>query len=270
MHKRFAFITAFIYLAIPLFLHAGAFLQKKGETFLSFQFYKYKTAQFFNMDRQKQPSNNLFDKNEWNLYVEHGITEKDTLAAKAMYARIFESVNPNSEGFEDFELSWRHLLCKKGQKIFSFQFLTVIPSGGSFQPSLHYDRFAFEPMLLASKSFERPKKHYGFLDAGLSYRFYAGFPSDQIRGFMSVGYDIFTFFQLIGSTFLEYGVFNGHPINNINNILFNADYRLLKMDLTGRLKLYDKFSLVFGYYKHVWGQNVGTGGGVHAGIWADF
>lgn len=250
-------------------LCGGAFVQEKGKGFTSLELYHYQTAAFWNVHGKRQPSNNKFVKNELNSFTEYGITSEDTLTAKAMYADIKETVNPDERGFEDFEFGWKHLLCKKDDHRFSMYTIVIIPSGPSDKPSLRYGRLGGQFDLLYSRSFKW-KERYGFFDFGLGYRVYSGYPSDQIRGATALGYDLTKHIQIIGSSWLEYGVFNGRSFTTTNNILLNANYRLLKADITARYRFSKKVSGVIGYYRHVWGENVGTGGSIHGGLWIDF
>lgn len=110
----------------------------------------------------------------------------------------------------------------------------------------------------------------GWYDLRLGYRTYTGFPSDQLRTSAAVGWLLGTYCQLIASTELDYGFFNGRASRSRNNLAFNANYRLLKGQVECAFRLMRCLSGSIGAFRHLWGRNVGTGGGFFGGVWLDF
>lgn len=251
-------------------LHAGAWVREKGKGFTAIEFTTYETASYWTRAGHRKGSNNKFKKLEYTSYWEYGITRKDTLIGKIWYANITESVNPPTNGFEDFELGWRRHLRKRGNTIYAAQLTTIIPAGPQNKPALRYSCFAAQLDIMLGRSFKFAGSD-GFFDAALGYRMYHGFPSDQVRAHTILGYDLSKKVQVIGALFLEYGVFNGTPkMFNDTQVLTDPNYRLFKMELYGRYRFNKKFSLIAGFYHFLWGQNVGTNGGFKSALWIDF
>lgn len=250
-------------------LSGEAFVQKKGKSFLAVEYWTYRTSHFWDRSGVIKPAGQVFDKKEINTYFEHGMTDKDTIVVKALYDWIDESKKGKTIGFEDFEVAWKRALWRDDTQIVSSQLWLIIPSGPDNKPALRYGVFGTELDLLYGLTFKF-KENYGFLDLGAGYRWYFGYPSDQIRAHINLGFDLTKKWQLILSTYLEYGVFNGTPQVNESIIFNDPNYRLLKGYITLRYRLSKNTSLTLGAYNHLWGQNTGTGGGYRGGVWIDF
>lgn len=255
---------------IPVGLFAGAFVQDKGKSFLSLQFWTYNTRSYWDRNGNKRNAHNHFVKREINTYYEYGLTNKTTFVAKVLYDWIWQTVTPRkTTGFEDPEFGLRHLVWKNKKRLLSIEGTLIIPSGPDNKPALRYGCFGAQATILYAGNFKY-KDHYGFYVGEIGYRWYRGYPSDQIRANLGVGYDFTKRFQLIAAYFLEYGVFNGTPQVNFNIITLDPNYRLLKGTLTAVYRFSPKTSLTLGYYRHVWGQNTGTGQGFYGGLWLKF
>ena len=109
---------------------------------------------------------------------------------------------------------------------------------------------------------------WGYLEyiLGAGYRVYSGFPSDQIRAYLDLFYNYGSrkwYLWLQGK--LEYGVFNGKRKEHFNQILFNPNYRLFKGAIRFVGFVTPSLYIEGGYFQHLWGENVGTGGGALVG-----
>lgn len=268
-----SYITHLLFILhfVPSYLIGSAWVQPEGQAFVAYEYFTYKTAQYYSIGGTITPSNNLFDKKENNLYMEYGLTETNTLSAKFLWANIYQTVEGKTVGFEDMEFGWRHQVKKTGDHVFSLQFTGIIPGGPPDKPVLRYAKYAGQLDFMYGRSF-KIHDHYGFFNTEIGYRVYQGYPSDQVRGIVSAGFNITQKLQLLSALYLEYGIWNGTPINFADNfnVLQNPNYRLLKWDITARWRICKKYSLVFGWYRDIWGRNVGSNGGVHGGIWAEF
>ncbi len=259
-----------LFFFLPIYLFSGAWIQDQGKSFLSAQFWTYNTRSYWDRDGKKRNAHNHFVKRQINTYYEYGLTKDITFVSKALYDWIWQTVDPRkTTGFEDPEVGLRKLLWKNERRLISVEGTLIYPSGGANKPVLRYGVFGFQGTLLYAGNFKINKKD-GFYAAELGYRWYRGYPSDQIRANAAVGYDFTKRIQVIVAYFLEYGVFNGHAIMNSDVIVNDPNYRLLKGTITGVYRLSQKTSLTFGYYRHVWGQNVGTGQGFYGGLWLKF
>lgn len=250
-------------------LFSTAFMRKEGEFFVSTEYWTYQTSRYWNKEGRKLPAHNKFVKKQFNYYMEYGVTPKDTITGKAMYDWISQTAHPYERGFEDFELTWRHQLKKTDDYIYSGEMLIIVPAGPNNKPAIRYGRGAIQLSLLHGRTFKLFEK-YGFMDMGLGYRLYQGFPSDQVRGFWAIGYDFLKSFQAITLLTAEIGVFNGKQQVDFNIITQDPNYRLLKLHFVGRWRWNENISSTIGYYRHIWGQNTGTGGGWIAGFWFEW
>ncbi len=258
----------------PSFSHAAAWVQEKGKSFFSLQLYYYQTEDAFDSDGNKEKRGGVFRKTEINPYLEYGLTDNDTLVANLFYDWLYDGEpepSENNHGLADIELGWRRLLFKTDPHVITFQALSIIPTGYDLQdsPRLGYDRFGLEGSLSYGRYFKWFEK-YGFLDTSLGLRTYFGYPSEQIRSSVYIGYDLLASLQIIGSGELHYGLNNGSEKQIAPNIIAQPNYRLLKATLMLRYRLTPKYSIVGAAYKHAWGQDTGAGGGVYGGLWINF
>lgn len=184
------------------------------------------------------------------------------------YSTANESINAKAKSLEDLELGWKWLLCNGKTSAFTSQFTVIIPTGKE-RCSIRYGKLGGEWDLLYSNIFNF-LQHFGWYDLLLGYRFYHDGPSDQIRASIALGYDIKPYASVIAMTKLDYGVLNGRKNFHRNNITLDPNYRLLEMQIECVVDLSPNASLTFGFFKHVWGENVGTGGGFFGGAWFIF
>jgi hypothetical protein len=273
--KLHAITVFFLFLLIyPVSVNAGAWVQKKGEVFLSLQAYYYQTDHVFNSGGNSKKRDGTFWKKEINSYFEYGLTNRDTLVANIFYDWLYDgqpSPSEKNQGLADIEAGWRRLLFKENDYLVSFQALSVIPSGYDLEdvPQLGYDRFGLEGRILYGANYKFMKKS-GFFDISFGYRKYFGYPSDQLRSTAYIGYGIISPFQILGSYDFHFGLDNGSEKQIDTNILIQPNYSLLKLTLALKYKINPRYSIVASAYKHAWGQDTGAGGGFYASFWFNF
>lgn len=232
------------------------------------RFTYYKTDHFWNRDGDRVKSFNNFKQYKGDLCLAFGVTDRDTLHLQGTYARIDEAANGSMTGFGDTELSWKHFLGRRWNHYWTGRVQAIIPSGGR-KFSLRYGRWGGEFDLFMKRElcfYGRPL----WYNLGAGYRLYKGYPSDQVRGFFEAGYRPLDYFSILVDGKLDYGVFNGTKNDPPNLILYNADYRLLKGRLYGVLRVHRCAYLYAGGFSHLWGRNVGTGGGFFVGSYLSF
>ncbi len=241
----------------------GQPIQNKGDLFISGGGYAYNTSHFWNKHGKRLPAFNDFHKRTYSVLAEYGLTAKDTIGLQDAYGHIKESLNSNTMGFADAELSWKHLFHQCGPDQFIAKIAAIIPVAHIYKPGLRYGRFGVEIDCIYLHRFAY-RERCGWCQAQLGYRYYQGFPSDQIVVDCSAGYHLFPCFQLVVDGCLEYGTFNGKFHVSKNMILFDPNFRLFKLEIQGILRVYRALHASIGYYRHMWGNNVGTGGGAFA------
>lgn len=261
MALSFIFSIILIILYIPCTLMGCSLVEDKGQFFFSGAYSTYHTNHFWNKNGHKLPSHNNYQEQSAHIYAEYGLTDLDTVGIKGIYSRIEESVNGRTFGFGDFEANWKHLLCKSDTDSVAFQVIFIIPSETTYVPNLRYGEWGGQFSFLYLKNFQVCQRE-GWFETRIGYRVYHGFPSDQARADINLGYQFFSRFEVIASGCLDYGVFNGHHHVNHNVILYNPNYRLLKAEIQGIYTLSNFASISFGYFEHLWGNNVGAGGGL--------
>lgn len=244
--------------------HTTAFIGQAGEIDALFSYSHYETDHFWNKHGKQLPSHNHFRRQAYTLYAEYAIRCEDSITFDGGYDVIRECMNGPTLGLEDFELGWKHMIYSTDTAALTTQIIALVP-GGVKRSSLRYGRPGFQAGLLYSDQYS-----FGWYDFGLGYRYYQGFPSDQIVGDAALGVDISSCLQFIAALQLEYGLFNGQSRKNFNNIVFNPNYRLLNGQIECDYRLMQHVTLVAGGFKHLWGNNVGSGGGFFGGAWIDF
>lgn len=181
-------------------------------------------------------------------------------------------LNGNKFGWNDLEIGLKHLINGGTDSALTFQFIGIIPFK-KHKPLITYGRWGAEAGLLYSRFFWDCIAWY---DLGLAYRWYQGFPSDQIRGNASLGFNFGPFlgalWSLIGSSFLEWGVYNGKDGFAKNHILLNPNYRLIKVQGECRFSplIFPNLTVTLGGFTHVWERQISIGSGFVGGVWLDF
>lgn len=244
--------------------HTTAFIGQPGEVDILISYSHYNVNRFWNRYGNLLPRHNHFFRQAGTLYAEYAIRCEDSVTLDGGYDFIREKLDGNTFGFEDMELGWKHQVYATETAALTTQLIALIP-GGAKRCSLRYGKPGLQAGLLFSDQYSR-----GWYDLNLAYRFYQGFPSDQIVAEGAIGYDVLACLQFIASIQLEYGICNGRSDKNFNNIVFNPNYRLLNGQLELNYRLMQHVTLVAGGFQHLWGRNVGSGGGFFGGSWIDF
>ena len=234
------------------------------EAAIDFYALTYETQHFWNKNGKLKPSHNHFKKWELGLCAECSPTAYDLIGIKAYYDRIEETMDGNICGFGDFEVGWVHRICPKSFPEFWGRMLVIIPAGKE-KASLRYGRLGVEADLFYSTAFSLFNYPIGSL-WGIGYRAYYGYPSDQVRFYCDLTGCFCSTWHWLCQTHFECGVFNGKRQENFNQILYNPNYRLLKIQITLSKYLTDWSYFTGGYFQHLWGENVGNRGGFIGGF----
>lgn len=267
-------LLIFIFTSLTLYAipeephHTTAFIAPPGTIDNLFTYSTYCTDSFWNKYRKKLPTYNHFNQESYLLYTEYAVNCCNSVAINGGYSMVKESLNGNSRAVEDFELSWKHLLTGSKESALTSQIIGIIPVGDK-KSSIRYGQSGLQIGILYSHIFDL-WNHFTWIDVELGYRYYRGFPSDQIRSSLALGYVINSYIQVIAGSQLEYGLFNGKSECNLNNVVFHPNYRLLNTQIECVIKIFSHAAISLGAYRHVWGQNVGCGGGYYGGLWVFF
>lgn len=248
--------------------HDTAFIGPPSTFYGLSYFSYYKTDHFWNKHGKKLPTFNKFNRKTYRVDMEYDINCHHAVFIKGGYTMVDEELNGRSRGIEDPEASWQTLLYGNDYSAFSGKATAIIPVGPK-KSCIRYGKFGGEIKLLYSRMFEF-LQHGWWYDLGLAYRMYSGFPSDQIRADASLGCSLTPYLWVISITRFDYGLFNGDGSANRNNICFNPNYRLLETQVEGILEVYQHILLTIGGFFHLWGENIGAGGGFYSGAWIIF
>lgn len=235
----------------------------------AFTYQTYDTTHFWDRHGHRRDSYNNFKCQEWILYSELGLTSKDTIGAQFIFAHNEDCMSGNITGLEDIELTWKRLVFQRGPHHIATQVTAILPVEADFTPTLRYGRFGGELAAIYYNGFTLNSLP-GWYDFKLGYRFYQGFPSDQIRTHFRIGYALGSYFQIFAGTFLDYGIFNGHSHLSSSIFAFFPNYRLWTAEIQAVLCICNHVYFSLGYCQHLWGANVATGGGVFASAAIDF
>ncbi len=256
-----------LYAVEPLILDEK-FIRDKGELSLVEAGGEYSTDHFWNKHGKKLPTFNDFKQTKISFSAEYGLTPKDTLGAYVFYVQNADRLNGKKRGVGDLELNWKRFLGCCGPYLFAMRILGIFPVGAK-KRSVSYGEYGAEIDLHCQRSFSFFDR-CGWYELLAGYRFYKGAPSDQIRADAVVGYQLLSRLRIISGLYLEYGIFNGSKKFQGPVILLNNNYRLLKAQVQAVITIKPFLSGAVGYFQHIWGCNVGTGGGYFGAIWVDF
>jgi len=261
--KRLALVLLF--LALSLDALGGPWGREKGEFFLAPQAYYYTADKYWNRHGSKKEIGCTFKKWEYATYGEYGLDDETTITFRIPYIRI-ECGGSSESGLGDIEAGVIRRLRSWDSSVLSFQLLSVIPTGYSIDKDLRlgYGRFGIEPSLL----FGFGQESY-FLEGGVGYRYYFGYPSDQIRGYGRAGLKG-NGWMLIDTLDVQWGLNNGDTKRVGRNITVEPYYRLVQNDIDLVVNLFDGLSLSVGFVKALWGRNTGDGKNFYAQLWFRF
>lgn len=240
-----------------------AYVQEKGEITILTAYWRQDTNHFFNRYGHKIHAENDYEFEEWNLYVAYGLTSKDTFSMKGAWARAEETLDGKKFGFEEIELSFKHCFGKRHSLLFSTELTAIMPLDRERKPAIQYGEYGFEINFLASMC-----THWGsFLtqtDTRIGYRYYHGFPGDQIRTDYTFSLFPIKCLKVAGNLHLEYGLYDGNgSVKRWSCSFFrgNPHYKLLQGEVRVTLAVIRQMELTVGYHRHFWGRNIATGGG---------
>ncbi|MCS7262752.1 MAG: hypothetical protein NZ560_04990 [Aquificaceae bacterium] len=244
---------------------ASAFVKSEGELFLSPSFYYYRASKFYDREGNRRDIGCKFTKREVQLYGEYGLTEKTTLTFKLPYAQL-ECGADRTSRLGDLEVGFvRNLRRDKSSSLSTYGTL-LVPTGYSIQDNLRlgYGRLGAEGGLLYGLSGKG-----GFFDSGLGYRYYFGYPSSHVRGYLSGAYSLASNLQLYSMLDAQIGLGDGKTKRVGRNLVLEPDYKLLQAYVGPRLIL-GSASVLVGYQRVLWGRKTGDGSGFFMSLWYGF
>lgn len=248
--------------------HTTGFIDEAGGSRTLLSYSSYSTSHFWNKHGKRLPTFNHFKRHSILLYSEYALNGCNSVFVNGGYSWVQEKLHKDSCSFEDLELGYKHLLAEVGEGVLTLQLTGIVPVGEK-KAAIRYGRWGLEGGLLYSRCFDVCEKS-GWYDLGAFYRYYSGFPSDQVRGYAACGLELFPCLGVIGSAYLDYGVDNGNSHERCGNEALCPNYRLFKGQIECYWDVFEHVRATIGAYHHFWGRNVGAGGGFVGGIWIVF
>lgn len=255
-------------LAVPLIIHAvmphheTAFLAEQGSIDFLANYSSYNTDRFWNRKGKSLRAYDTLKSHEGQAYIEWAVLKRDSFFAEAAYVQVKESYTGETKKWRDSEAGWKHAWVEWEDSALSSELRVIIPMGDRKHP-VRYGEWGAQASLLYSRLFSR-----GWVDSLLGYRYYNGAPSDQLRAMGALGINVASWLQAIGTVELEYGLSLHENHFDRHLIALNPTYRLLRLKGEIVLAPFSNYlAITAGYYRHVWGQRVGEGGGFYVGSW---
>ncbi|GAB6065674.1 hypothetical protein JCM9492_07660 [Aquifex pyrophilus] len=254
----------FVLLMVFSLTFGSSWVREKGELFTAITGRYYTADKYFDEDGDKKPIGCTFKKRELELYGEYGLTPKTTLTFKLPYQEL-ECGSSKTTGVADLELGFiRNLKSERGS--LSLYGVAIIPTGYSIKDDLRlgYGRVGLEGGILYGRGFS-----WGFVDSGIGYRYYFGYPSSQVRAYILGGYDVLRELQIIFLLDAQIGLGDGDKKRVGKNITLEPDYKLIQIYAGPRLR-FGTFSINVGFQRVIFGRKTGDGTGYYIGLWKSF
>ncbi len=268
-------IAVSVLLSSPASSQAGAWTQPKGEGLAVLAYYFYTTDEQFGdgWKREDFGFDGRFTKNEWNLYVEYGLTDGVTLIGNFFLDGLaFENEfgRDTNFGLADQEIGLRYRLSEKIPQ--ALQLMVKIPGPydvndspalGNGQTDVELDYFIGHPFPFGSR--------WGFVDVGVGYRLRTAEPADELRWYFTGGIELTDWLDVY---FLEasgiHGLGNDTPQSVGDNILLTTDFDLIKVGASALVEPITDWIIQAGPYWQIAGRATGAGGGFKVAVWREF
>ena len=234
------------------------------DSYVGGQYLYYATNNLWTSHGTNLPAHNEFMRHDAKLYGGCDINLQSCVWAQGGFDSVRQQVNPNRTGFEDFNLGAYRAFYDNQTTSYGCGLQMDIP-GGEPRAALRYGAWMGEFYVNYQSFFK--SAHYSF---DLGYRVYSKHVSDGLRAAIRVDWPFTHRIQLTAQGDLDFAFFNGKKNFYDNKMAFNPNTRLFKAKVIGVYRLTKMFYLNAGYFKHIWGQNVGTGGGVFGGAFWNY
>jgi hypothetical protein len=234
------------------------------DSYLGAQLSYYSTNNLWTNSGTHLPAHNEFMSHDAEAYGGFDFNLESCIWAQAGYSSVKQQVNPDRTGLDDFNLGVYRALYQDNDSSYGFGLQMNVP-GGEPRPALRYGAWMGEFYVNYQNYIKCA--HYSI---DLGYRVYSKNVSDAIRAAFRLDWTFTRRIQITAQGDLDYALFNGKRRFYDNRIAFNPNTRLLKAKILGVYQLTKTIYLNAGYFKHVWGQNVGSGAGVFGGAFWNY
>ncbi len=251
-------------------LDAGTYFRESGNTFITAGVTFARTASFWSTSGDKESWNNKYDKDIYNLYVEHDVTDRDTLVGQVVVTDVQDTLSGAAACLDEVEIGWQRALyrtAESGHEV-AVRLLSVIPGGGLDHPHSRLGRWGGELGIAYSSAYSC--KSFPLATTALvAYRWYADYPADQLRCTWRQGIELLEWLQVQSLVDFQYGLANGSKATARGRPVL-GQWRFARIWGLARIRLNHHLSLVSGYFNNVWAENYYGGGGWTATLWSEF
>lgn len=220
---------------------------------------RYTTSSFWNSTGHRRPAFGQFTLHSAKLSFCYCLPQgHHHLFSQATWSAIHETLNGKKKGWEELIGGWQGLIYQRPRYNFSAQALLIIP-GGKYVPALRYGRWGAQGSLLCHHNiFSQTVSGWALL----GYRYYVGFPSDQLRARYTLTFSPCSKMQWGGYALTEYGLGDSRRQLPASFIRYHPNYRLVKAGTFYLYRPISQLAVAINCYSHVWGENVGRGWGL--------
>ena len=222
--------------------------------------FRYTTDHFWNRKGNLRPAHNHLDFTGANIWLFGSFGSNWQLNLTTAWQNARESLNGTSRGLADIELSGTTYLRPLGCGDLFAQGVVVLPSGRA-KEMIRYGCWGVELGLLYRYSLRMCR-----IETSLGFRGYGGDPSDLVRGVVRAHFWPERQVSLSVAAELDYGLFNGKKGKHPNALLYNNNYRLLRVEGLLNYNFWRGCCLNGGGFYHLWGENIGNCGGFFGGV----
>ena len=278
-----------ILLATSRLAYGGAWTQPKGNGLLILNHGYYRASEFIN-NAGKTQSQALYQKAEWNPYIEYGLTDRLTIGANLFLQYIRQQTtrsftfqpdpfttivttfkgNQNNVGIGDSEFFARYRLYQKDGFVLSVEPMYKLPSLWSYMPVPDIGNSNPEAALTLSGGYGF--KAYGqnhFVNVDTGYRYRSGREKDQTRIAATLGISLDPNWMVMPQVFVTHRTGTSSARTAFTENASN-DYNLTKLQLSAIYKHWDETSIQVGGFIHADARNTSTGGGLFVALWRNF
>jgi len=251
---------------------AAAMPETKGQWFLAPQVSYYSTSRYWDINGVGRPLGSYapFIKRELSLYGEYGLTANTTLTFNTAYD-VLTQPSPagplQGSGFTQFDIGLIHALLRDQHYALSLYGWALLPNGRAPDSQgllVGYDRAGVEGGILAGAYYDS-----GYVDAGVGYRWYFGYPSNQIRAYVNGGLTFAPGWQILGGLSGTFGT-NRNATFSVGSIVSQPYYQLAQASIGLRYRILPGVSVVPMAYFPFWGRNTGQGSTLSMSLWLNF
>lgn len=206
-----------------------------------------------------------YRKYELNPYIEYGLSDRLTVGANIFLDKVSQydttsSQNRTNLGIGDSEFFARSQIWKKDGLVFSAEPMIKLPSpdSRSDSPQIGSDKFEAGLSFSGGYGFKAWELDH-FIDISTGYRHRFGTPHDQFKLSATAGFSVTK--QIVITTQLFSTLRTDKSASPAFTQSSIDDYDLTKLQISAAYKIDDKLSLQLGVFDHIYGRNVGSGGG---------